>query len=100
MAKIKYIGLSHFRELAAADFKKLGVEGQKFISFARHEATEVSDDVADALLGLLGDEFQKVKEDVAKASKSSTSSTEPPEDTQSTNPPGHFPEDQPSASAS
>lgn len=70
MATIKYTGFSHFRELLAEDFKKLGVEGQKALTFARHEATEVKDDVAEALLQVLGDEFEKVKEDT-KAAESS-----------------------------
>lgn len=76
--KIKYTGLAHFRELAAADFKKLGVEGQKALAFARHEATEVEDDVAKVLLKELGDEFEKVKEDTAEATKSSTKTTNTP----------------------
>lgn len=83
--KIKYTGLAHFRELAAADFKKLGVEGQKALTFARHEVTEVEDDVADALLNLLGDEFTKVKEDTAKATKSKEDKTSSSE---ATPPPG------------
>lgn len=76
--QIKYTGLAHFRELMAADFKKLGVEGQKALTFARHEATEVEDDVADVLLKELGDEFERVKADTAKATKSSTKTTDTP----------------------
>lgn len=71
MALIKYIGLSHFRELMAEDFAKLGVEGQKALTWARAEIKEVEDDVADALHKILGTEFTKVEEDV----KSATSKT-------------------------
>lgn len=70
-AKIKYVGFSHFRELLEKDFARLGVEGQEALSFARHEVVEVSDDVAKVLVETLGDEFEKVEEDVkaVKASK-------------------------------
>lgn len=87
MAQIKYTGLSHFRELAAADFKKLGVEGQRALVWARGEVKEVSDDVANALHTLLGTEFQKVeadakaaeaKKDTTSTSSSSSSSSTPP----------------------
>ncbi len=65
MATIKYTGLAHFRELLAEDFTKLGAEGQKALTFARHEVTKVKDEVAAVLLKTLGDEFEEVKEDVA-----------------------------------
>lgn len=70
--KIKYTGLSHFRELLEKDFKKLGVEGQEALVFARHEVVEVSNETADALLEVLGDEFEKVKEDVKQAKQAKT----------------------------
>lgn len=67
MAFIKYKGFSHFRELVEEDFKKLGVEGQKALTWARGEVKEVEDDVADVLHKLLGDEFTKVKKDAQAA---------------------------------
>jgi hypothetical protein len=75
MAFVKYKGLAHFRELLKDDFKKMGVEGQKALTFARHEVTEVGDDVAEALTKFLGDEFDKVKGDAAQATKSSTTTS-------------------------
>lgn len=87
MALIKYTGLAHFRELAAADFKKLEVEGQKALTWARGEVKEVSDEVADALHELLSDEFEKVKEDFQAAtasSKKNSSSASTPTATGST----------------
>lgn len=65
--KIKYTGFSHFRELLENDFKKLGVEGQEALSFARHEVVEVADETANAIMEVLGDEFEKVEEDVKEA---------------------------------
>lgn len=67
MAKIKYTGLSHFRELLAEDFAKVGVEVKEALIFARHEVTEVSDEVADAITKLVGDEFEKVRKDTKSA---------------------------------
>jgi hypothetical protein len=64
MAQIKYIGTAHFRELLVEDFKKVGVEVDSMISFARHEVVKVTDEVADAIHKLVGDEFEGVKDDV------------------------------------
>lgn len=63
MAHIKYTGTSHFRELLAADFKRLGVEGQKKTVWARGEVLEVPDEVAEVLIDSLGDEFDLVDDD-------------------------------------
>lgn len=71
---VKYVGGSHFRELLEGDFKKLGVEGQKALTFAKHEVTQVEDDVADALEKFLGDEFVKVKADSGTLVKDLTDS--------------------------
>lgn len=64
MAVLKYIGGSHFRELLKEDFAKVGVEVENKIVFARHELVKVSNEVADAIHQLVGDEFEEVKEDV------------------------------------
>jgi hypothetical protein len=64
MALLKYVGTSHFRELLAEDFAKVGVEVKAAIVFGRNEATKVSDEVADAIHKLVGDEFEQVSEDV------------------------------------
>jgi hypothetical protein len=66
MALLKYIGSSHYRELFKSDFAKAGVEVEKAITFARHEIVEVADDVAEAIHNLVGDEFEKVEDDVDK----------------------------------
>jgi len=62
MTAVKYLGPSHFRELSAADFKKLGAPNQKKIVFVRDEATTVHADTADVLLVELADEFEEVAE--------------------------------------
>jgi hypothetical protein len=67
MAKLKYIGTSHFRELLAEDLAKVGVEIEGALVFARGEATEVADDIAEGIHKLLGDEFQKVRKDTKEA---------------------------------
>lgn len=59
MPRLRYTGLSHFRELLEEDFEKLGAAGQKALVFARDEAVEVSHKVAKVLLEALGDEFEK-----------------------------------------
>lgn len=51
MALIKYTGRAHVRSLAAADLKQHGVEGFSKTNFARGQATEVSDEVAEAIIG-------------------------------------------------
>lgn len=80
MALIKYKGLSHYRELLADDFKKVGVEVKEALVFARHEVTEVADDVADAVLKLVGDEFEKVRKDTKAAIRNlTTENPEPPQ---------------------
>lgn len=96
MALIKYIGTAHIREIAAADFKKLGVEGQRLLRFFRHEAVQVDDDVADTLEKELGDEFTKVKDDTSAELKSTKAEadTKPDTSSQPTNPTGHLSEDQ------
>jgi hypothetical protein len=81
--KIKYSGGSHFRELLEEDFKKLGVEGQKALTFARHEVTLVEDDTADAIMKFLGEEFTQVKSDTSAMVKDATADAPPatlPED--------------------
>lgn len=60
MARIRYTGGSHYRELSTADLQKFGVEGFEDTTWARGEATEVEQDIADALLLFLGDEFEEV----------------------------------------
>lgn len=75
MALIKYTGLSHFRELMAEDFAKLGVETRKALTWARGEIKEVEDDVADVLHKLLSAEFTKVEEDVKSATSKTKKST-------------------------
>lgn len=63
MPKVKYTGFSHFRELLAEDFAKVGVEVKEALVFARHEVTEVTDEIAEAIQKLVGDEFEKVRKD-------------------------------------
>ena len=63
MALIKYTGLSHFRELLAEDLAKVGVEIEEALVFARHEVTDVSDKIAEAIHKLVGDEFEEVEGD-------------------------------------
>lgn len=67
MAFLKYTGLSHFRELLAEDLAKAGVEVKQALVFARHEVTEVTDEVAKAITQLVGDEFEKVRKDTKEA---------------------------------
>lgn len=81
MPLIKYVGLAHFRELLTADFKKAGVEGQKMLTFARHEAVKVTDEVADAIHKLVGDEFEEVQDDVEAEIARDTSEQPAPADT-------------------
>lgn len=80
MPLIKYIGTAHFRELLVDDFKKVGVEVESMLTFARHEAVKVSDEVADAIHKLVGDEFEEVKDDVDQELVRDAS-TEPAADT-------------------
>lgn len=57
MKTIAYTGTSDFQTFGKADFAKAGVEDGKKITFARHEPTEVDDDIAQVLLdreGLFG----------------------------------------------
>ena len=49
--KIKYDGPADIRILAAADLAKAGVEGFRKTEFFKGELTEVTSEVADALLG-------------------------------------------------
>lgn len=57
MARVKYVGQAHTRELSAADFKTLGVEGEKKTVFARKEPVEVSDEVLKVLTDKMPKEF-------------------------------------------
>lgn len=91
MPHIKYTGLSHFRELAAADFKRLGVEGQKKLTWARDEVLEVSNEVADKLQELLGDEFEKVRKDY-RSSQAQEPATDSDNEDEVDHPDGHVPE--------
>lgn len=52
MAKIQYTGLSHFREITAADWKSVGVEDQNKTVWERDAETvlDVSDAAAEYLL--------------------------------------------------
>lgn len=61
---IQYTGLSHFRELFAEDFERLGHVGHEAVTWARGEIIEVAHTVGETLLQVLGDEFQQVTEDV------------------------------------
>lgn len=63
MPFVKYTGLAHLRELMPSDFKKVGVEVKEAMVFARHEVTQVTEDVAEAIHKLVGDEFAKVRKD-------------------------------------
>lgn len=67
MALIKYTGLSHYRELLESDFQKVDVKVKGALVFARNEVTKVSDEVANALMKLVGVEFAKVKDDTDEA---------------------------------
>lgn len=93
MALLKYTGFAHFRELRAEDFKRLGVEGQEAITFAREEVTEVTDKVAEIIYQVLGDEFEGVTKTDAKGipvrdpKKSDPVVQLPPPLTDSVNPP-------------
>jgi hypothetical protein len=64
MARRKYTGLSHYRQLLKSDFAKVGVQVEQAITFARHEIVEVADEVAAAIHKLVGDEFEKIQDDV------------------------------------
>lgn len=70
MARIKYVGTSDFRELAAEDLAKAGVEGFRKTSFARGEYVEVSEEVATALIeetDLFDEDFEEeTPEEAAK----------------------------------
>lgn len=69
--KATYTGLSHFRELLAADFKKFGVEAERHL-FKRGEALVVTEDVAKMIAGNLPDEFSleaHAVEEVAKVAE-------------------------------
>lgn len=85
MPLIKYVGTAHFRELLVEDFKKAGVAVDGMITFARHEVTKVTDEVADAIHKLVGDEFEEVEDDVEEELVRDTATT-PTADT-STPPP-------------
>lgn len=73
--KLKYTGQSHFREVAAADFKSLGVEDQNQVKIARHDIegadnwrnykteVEVSDAAGAKLLELEPTEWAEVTEE-------------------------------------
>lgn len=50
MPFVQYSNFADVRELNAADLSKAGVEGFRSTKFPRHEAIEVSDEVAEALL--------------------------------------------------
>lgn len=66
---VKYVGRHHFRELAADDLKKAGVEGFSATSFKSGEEVEVAPEVAKALVentGLFG-EFEIVEREAPKA---------------------------------
>lgn len=64
MVRVKYTGLSHYRQLLVADFEKAGLAVKSAITFARHEVVEVSEDVVSALEQLAADEFERVEGDV------------------------------------
>jgi hypothetical protein len=68
MAFVRYVGQADVRELNAADFKRVGVEGGKKLSFRRNEPVEVDDSLLESLLGhtAFESEFQEV-DDPAKA---------------------------------
>lgn len=70
MGKIVYNG-DDFRVLSAADFKSLGVEDQKKITFAKGEPVEVTDEVAKVLLSL------EEKFEVVEAGPDTIEGTEP-----------------------
>lgn len=46
MPKVRYIGTSNIREITAADWKSIGVEGQKKVTWDRDkkEAHDISDE--------------------------------------------------------
>lgn len=50
MKTIAYQGQAHFRELSTEDFAKAGVEGHKAMTFERFLPTEVSNELADAIV--------------------------------------------------
>lgn len=96
MARLQYIGKSHFRTISAADLKSLGFEGASKIELARETVTpqrnpknlpsvaEVSQDVADFLVKrekgdwkILGDEETPVTDPDPDAFKVGTDGTVP-----------------------
>lgn len=99
MPFIKYIGTAHFRELLVEDFKKAGVAVDEMITFAKHEVTKVTDEVADAIHKLVGDEFEEVQDDVEEELVRDTSET-PAADTSTTPPVVEHPTEEPAPEAS
>lgn len=61
-AFIKYIGTAHYRVLDNEDLKKFGVKGFRSTTWGRGEALEVTEQVAEALLDNLDDEFELAEE--------------------------------------
>jgi hypothetical protein len=51
MMEVVYVGTSDYRVLGEADFKKMGADHKKTISFPKGQALEVSNEVGQALLG-------------------------------------------------
>lgn len=87
MAKVKFVGRDDLRILDAADLKKAEVEGFRKTEFARFEAVEVSDEVAEALLDeseffgkfeLVEEDEAPAEEPIAEAKKSSRKASTAP----------------------
>lgn len=86
MPKLQYVGQSHFREISAADFKRVGADGQGKIRVARSDIfpehnpdnvpteVEVSDEAAGWLLANEAADWKTVEPD-ASASKSTDSAS-------------------------
>lgn len=70
MGYAKYVGQADVRELSAADFKRVGVEGGKKLTFRRNEPVEVDDALLESLVGhtAFEGEFQQV-DDPAEAQR-------------------------------
>lgn len=84
MTFIQYTGSSDQQEFGAADFKKEGVEAKKTV-FRRHEAVEVSDEVAELLLNggkgvFAGYSFEEAEDPNADAPAEDEAPADDPED--------------------
>lgn len=80
--KLSYQGPADVRELAAADFKSLGVEGGKKLSFKRDEPITVDDALGEAILqddrfGRFARVEDKASVDAPERMTESTESTKP-----------------------